>query len=123
MKNKNFFQSVKCALRGMKSGFSSERNFKIYIGITAFFVLLNILLRSGIYDYIIMIILVSAAFTAEYINTAIERICDRFCSEPDKDIGFIKDVAAGAVLTAGFAFFTVEGIILIPKLLRVLGIL
>lgn len=120
MKNRNFFQSVKCALRGLKSGFSSERNFKIYTGITAFFTLLNILLKSGIYDYIIMIILVSSAFMAEYINTAIERICDRFCSERDNDIRFIKDVSAGAVLVAGFAFFTSEGVILIPRLMKML---
>lgn len=117
MKNRNFFQSVKCALRGMKSGFSSERNFKIYIGIAAVFTLLNILLKSGIYDYIVLIILVSSAFIAEYINTAIERICDRFCSERDNDIRFVKDVSAGAVLVAGFAFFIGEGIVLIPKIL------
>lgn len=123
MKNKNFFQSVKCALRGLKNGFSSEKNFKIYIGITSFFILLNVLLSSRVYDYIILIILVSAAFITEYINTAIERICDRFCSEQDEDIRFIKDVAAGAVLVAGFAFFTVEGIILLPKILWLLGML
>ena len=117
MKNKNFLQSVKCALKGMKSGFLSERNFKIYLCIAAFFLILNILLSANIYDYVILVILSCAVFSAEYLNTAIERMCDRFCDEKDKDIGFVKDVSAAAVLVNGIAFFTGEGIILISKIL------
>lgn len=117
MKNKNFLQSVKCAFKGIVSGFSSERNFKVYLCIAAFFLVLNILLSVGVYDYVLLIICTCGVFAAEYINTAIERICDRLCSKEDKDIGFVKDVSAAAVLICGIAFFCTEGIILISKLL------
>ncbi|WP_238555087.1 diacylglycerol kinase family protein [Chryseobacterium sp. P1-3] len=36
--------------------------------------------------------------SAEIFNTAIERICDIIQPDFDKRIGFIKDIAAGAVV-------------------------
>ncbi len=51
MKNKNFLQSAKCAIRGLEIGFCTERNFKIYCGIALLFLILNILTGSGLYDY------------------------------------------------------------------------
>lgn len=116
MKNKNFLQSVKCALRGLASGFRAERNFKIYAGIALVFLALNILTRSGMYDYIILLVLTCAVFAAEYLNTAAERLCDRLCPKEDENVKFVKDVAAGAVLAMGIAFFGAEGAILISNL-------
>ncbi len=118
MKNKNFLQSVKCAAKGIASGFRSERNFKIYICIAAVFLVLNILASSGLYDYIIFISLTCGVFAAEFINTAAERICDSFRPEKDKDVEFIKDVSAAAVLVMGIAFFTAEGAVLISNFLK-----
>lgn len=117
MKNKSFLQSVKCAVKGVTSGFRAERNFKIYTVIALVFLALNIITSSGLYDYIIMLALACGAFSAEYINTAIERLCDSFCPEDDKNVRFIKDVSAAAVLVTGIAFFGAEGAILISNLL------
>ncbi len=117
MKNKNFWQSICCAARGLLSGFRSERNFKIYACIAVAFLIFNILLKAGIYDYIILVSLTCGVFAAEYINTAVERVCDRLCKDSDEDIRFVKDVAAGAVLCMGIAFFFSEFAILIPKIL------
>lgn len=116
MKNKNFLQSIKCAFRGIISGFRSERNFKIYIGIAIIFLALNIITCSGLYDYIILLALTCGVFSAEYLNTAAEKLCDSFCSERDENAGFIKDVAAASVLVMGIAFFTAEGAVLISNI-------
>ncbi|MDE7222796.1 MAG: diacylglycerol kinase [Acetatifactor sp.] len=120
MKNGNFRQSIACALKGIASGFRTERNFKIYIGIAIVFLLLNILTLSGFYDYILLLVLSCGVFAAEYINTAIERLCDSFCTEENKDIRFAKDVSASAVLIMGIAFFGAEGAILVSNILRML---
>ncbi len=117
MKNKNFFESVVCAIRGIISGFKTEKNFKIYIFIALIFLVFNIILSAENYDYIILIVLTSGVFTAEYFNTAAERIVDKFSNEINNDFKFIKDVAAGAVLISGIAFFSVEAIVLISKLI------
>lgn len=117
MKNTSFLQSVKCAAKGVASGFRTERNFKIYSVIALVFLALNIITSSGFYDYIILLALTCGAFSAEYVNTAIERLCDSLCPEPNKNVRFIKDVAAGAVFVTGIAFFGAEGAILISNLL------
>lgn len=117
MKNKNFLQSVLCALRGLRSGFCTERNFKIYFGIAFLFLVFNVVTGSGLYEYIIFFMLTCGVFSAEYINTSIERLCDRFSTEESEHAKFIKDVAAGAVLCMGIAFFGCEGAILLTNIL------
>lgn len=116
MKNKSFFASVKCAFNGVVAGFKSERNFKIYIIMVLIFLILNIILSSTMYDYIILLATACCSFSAEYINTSIERLVDVSGDEITEDFKFIKDVAAGAVLVSGVAFFGSQAIILISKL-------
>lgn len=116
MKNKNFLQSVKCAFRGIIRGFRSERNFKIYICIALTFLVLNIVTSSGLYDYIILLALTCGVFSAEYLNTAAEKLCDSFCPEKDENAGFIKDVAAASVLVMGIAFFAAEGAVIVSNI-------
>lgn len=120
MKNRNFWQSLVCAFRGIASGFRTERNFRIYIGIALVFLALNILTSSGFYDYILLLALSCGVFAVEYINTAVERLCDSFCTEENRDVKFAKDVSASAVLVMGIAFFGTEGAVLVSNLLRIL---
>jgi diacylglycerol kinase (ATP) len=48
----------------------------------------------------------------ECVNTAIERLCDYLTQEKDENIKIIKDIAAGAVICFGFAFYISEGIMI-----------
>lgn len=116
-KNKNFLQSIRCAVRGIYDGFQSERNFKIYCVIATLFFIGNIALKVSRYEYCLFIILTAMVFLTEYINTSIERIVDTIGKEIKEDYRFIKDVAAGAVLVSGIAFFIVEGILLLPYIM------
>lgn len=120
MKNRSLWQSVACALRGIVSGFRAERNFKIYTGIALAFLALNILTSAGFYDYILLLVLSCGVFAAEYINTAVERLCDSFCAEENRDMRFVKDVSASAVLVMGIAFLGAEGAVLVSNLLKML---
>ena len=49
-------------------------------------------------DTILILIVCFGVLVAEIFNTAIEKICDIIQPEFDKRIGFIKDIAAGAVI-------------------------
>lgn len=46
MKNITFLDSIKCAVKGMKYAFKTEKNFKYYFFIALFFLILNILLKQ-----------------------------------------------------------------------------
>ena len=120
MKNKNIFQSARCAFQGMKAAWKEERNFKEYTIIAAFFLIVNLLLHSSALEILTGFSLVCGAFSAEYLNTALERLLDSKFPEISEDNKFIKDTAAAAVLIVSAAFFISQGVILIPKLAEVL---
>ena len=108
MKNDTFFQSVRCAFIGIYLAFKSEKNYKIYIGISLFFLCLNIYFKVGLIGHLCHFITTMGVFSAECFNTAIEKFIDMVDREIKPEIKFIKDVAAGGVLYWGFAFFISE---------------
>lgn len=117
MKNKTFLDSIKCAIKGIRKAMKSEKNFKHYFVIAFFFMILNIILKSNIYEYCIFIGTAILVFALEFVNTAIERLADVIKTDYHPGIEDTKDIAAGAVLVAGIGFFLSQSIILIGKLL------
>ncbi len=102
---------------GLKSGYISEKNFKYYTVIAIVFFILNVLLESNTVEFCLLFITASGVFSAEYVNTAIEKLCDIVNAEFNDKIKIIKDIAAAAVLAFGIGFFAVQGAILLPKIL------
>ena len=115
MKNITFLDSIKCAVKGMKYAFKTEKNFKYYFFIALFFLILYILLKSTKLDYILYIIVTSGVLMAELANTAIEHVANAISGEYNEEIRLAKDIGSGIVLMQGFAFFIVEGIVFITK--------
>jgi diacylglycerol kinase (ATP) len=76
----------------------SERNFQLEL--LAFFVnvFLIFYLKLSTIDTILVLMVSFGVLSAEIFNTSIEKICDIIQPEFDKRIGFIKDIAAGAVI-------------------------
>lgn len=66
-------------------------------------------------EWMLQIFAIGLVMTAEGLNTAIEEICDFIHPDFNKKIGFIKDVAAGAVFFAAITAVIIGGIIYIPK--------
>lgn len=108
MKNKTFFDSVKCALRGYIAGVRTEKNFPIYFGIAAVFFVVNLLCGISFTEHIVYFGLVAGAFSAEFINTAIEHLANLISKEYDREIKLAKDIAAAGVLAWGLVFFGAE---------------
>lgn len=117
MKNKTFLDSIKCAIKGMKYAFKTEKNFKYYFFIALFFLILNILLKSTKFDYILYVIVTCGVLMAELANTAIEHVANALSKEYNYEIKIAKDVGSSIVLMQGFSFFIVEGIIFISKII------
>ncbi len=117
MKNKTFFQSVKCALVGFRKAFATEKNFKYYIAIFLTFLALNIIFKSSLLEFCILFALTAGVFSAEFANTAIEQICDIINPVHDERIKTIKDIGASVVLAFGIGFFITQALILLPKLI------
>lgn len=91
------------AFRGVFMMMKTERNFQIEL--FAFFVNLFLIFYFNLNNTETALVLIAsfAVLSAEIFNTAIEKICDIIQPDFDKRIGFIKDIAAGAVLLTAIA--------------------
>ncbi|MCT2562176.1 diacylglycerol kinase family protein [Chryseobacterium herbae] len=103
MKKPPVHRSFINAFRGIFLMIKTERNFQIELA--AFFINLFLIFyfKLSAVDTVLILIASLAVLSAEIFNTAIERICDIIQPDFDKRIGFIKDIAAGAVVLMAVA--------------------
>ncbi|MDA3823043.1 MAG: diacylglycerol kinase family protein, partial [Bacteroidales bacterium] len=77
---------------------------------------------AGIYfsvsfaKWVILFLTIGAVLSLEAMNTAVEKICDRFMPENDPEVKIIKDSAAAAVLIISIVAALVGIIIFWPYL-------
>lgn len=114
-KNKNFFQSLNCAIKGLIEILKEEKNFKIYLFIFLIFLSINIVFKIPIYEMYVFFISTLIVLTLEVINTAFERMVDKLMPSKNNNAKIIKDYLAGSVLISGIFFFVIEFIILISN--------
>ena len=68
-------------------------------------------------EWIFQILAIGLVLVAESLNTCIEKLCDFVHPEHDNKIGFIKDIAAGAVSFAAVTAIIIGLFIYLPKFL------
>ena len=90
------------ALHGAAAGFS-HRSILLQFVLGALAVAAGFLLKLTYGEWIAVILCIGLVISAEYMNTAIEFLCDYLTREEDSRIGLIKDLAAGGVLCASGA--------------------
>ena len=90
--------SYRYAIRGIALAFRSENNMIIHLAAGVAVVVVNYLLKVTTTEWLITLMLIGLAWTAEIFNTAIEKLADRVSREHDPLIGQAKDLASGAVL-------------------------
>lgn len=112
----NRLKSVGYAFKGAVLLLKTEASIKIQ------FVIALILTAAGFYfnisttEWIIQFLSIGLVMSIEGINTAIEKIADFMHPEHHKKIGFIKDIAAGAVFIASIFTIIIGFIIYLPKI-------
>ena len=89
----------------------------VQLTISALMCILGFYLKISAVEWMFQILAIGLVLTAESLNTAIEAICDYIQPNFDKKIGFIKDIAAGAVTFAALTAVVVGAIIYLPKLI------
>lgn len=71
-------------------------------------------------EWIFLLLACTLVMGAELVNSAIERMCDVLHPEKSKQIKFIKDVSAGAVLVFTLFAIITGGMIFYPYLLTLI---
>ena len=117
-KNKNFFQSLKNAINGIKFVWQYGSNIKIQFVFAIFAIILGGILKLSLVEFAILILTIFIVLICEVINTAIEKIVDLYTLEYNEIAKVVKDSAAGAV-TLSASMSVVIGIILfLPKIIN-----
>lgn len=117
MKNKKMINSFKNAFNGMIVSFKQERNMKIHISIMFLVILLGIIFKIKMVEWIICIICFALVIGGELFNTAIEITIDIAMPNFNEKAKKAKDISAGAVLVLAIASAIIGFIIFLPKII------
>ena len=88
---------------------------QLFIGICT--VIAGFALKISAVEWMLQTLAIGLVLSVEGLNTAIEKIADFIHPEFNEKIGFIKDIAAGAVFFAALTAIIIGSIIYIPKLI------
>lgn len=121
MKKPPFYKSLFVAFKGLFLMLKNERNFQLEIFAFLINIGLIIFFRINYIEASFIILVCGLVLTAEILNTAIEKLCDFAEPNFNPKIGWIKDIAAAAVLLATLFAIIVGVLIYWPYLENMLS--
>lgn len=120
MKIKKLLYSFKYAFTGIKSAFQSERNMKIHVTAMILVIILGLVLKISIAEWIACFFCFAMVISAELFNTAIELTVDIAMPKKNEIAKKAKDIAAGGVLVCAIASFIIGILIFLPKIIELI---
>lgn len=102
-------KSFSYAMRGIRSVFQQEQNFRIQVFVAIVMVVAAFWFQVSATRFMLLISAITLVLILEIINTAIERCLDIVKPRLSEQVELIKDIMAGAVLIAAF-FAVIIGI-------------
>ena len=113
-------KTFRYAFQGLQWFFTSEIKAKIHsvCGLAA--IILGVILKISLTEWMLIAIAIGLVFITEIINTGIELMVDEWVKEQNTAAGRIKDLAAGAVLIAAIVSLVIGVIVFLPKLIELM---
>ena len=114
------FKSFKYAFEGILYTLKYEQNMLIHIMATILVVILGLIVKLSIIDWLFCILFIGIVIATELINSSIEAVVDLISPDKNSLAKVAKDTASGAVLV--FALTSLVGglIIFVPKIIILL---
>lgn len=104
------------AFRGAYFLLKTEASIQAQTAISIFVILAGWYFDISSSEWIFQSLAIGMVLGAEGLNTAIEKLCDFIHPDHHKQIGFIKDIAAGAVFFVAIVAVSIGLWIYIPKI-------
>jgi len=104
------------AMRGAWLLLKNEASIQVQFVIAVLVTIAGFYYSISAVEWMFQIFAIGLVMSIEGLNTAVEEIADFIHPEYHKKIGFIKDVAAGAVFFAAIAAVIIAFLIYFPKL-------
>jgi diacylglycerol kinase (ATP) len=109
-------RSIGYAFRGMILLLSREASIQVQAVIAIIMTVLGFVVGLSATEWMIQCLTIALVMGIEGMNTAVEELADFVHPEQHPRIGFVKDVAAGAVFIAALIAVVVGGILYFPKI-------
>lgn len=110
-------KSIKYAVKGFFLLLTTENAIISQAFIALIFVILGFYLDISRVDWALQTLAIGLVLSVESLNTAVEKVCDFIHPDFHDKIGFIKDVASGAVTFAALTAFVIGLLIYLPYLI------
>lgn len=124
-KDKSFvtgrFKSIGFALKGAFKLITTEHSVMVQFAVAVFIMILGFYFDISKTEWMVQILAVGLVLSIEGLNTAVEKIADFIHSDYHKQIGFIKDIAAGAVFFAAMTAIIIGLVIYVPYIAEMFG--
>jgi len=111
------FKSMGFALRGAIKLITTEHSVMVQFSIGLLLIIAGFYFNITPTEWMFQTLAVGLVLSVEGINTAVEKVADFIHPEYHERIGFIKDIAAGAVFFAAMTAIAIGLLIYIPKFL------
>jgi diacylglycerol kinase (ATP) len=110
-------KSVGFALKGAYKLVTTEHSVMVQFSLGIIVTVAGFLFHISHEEWLIQTLAIGLVLSIEGLNTAVEKVADFIHPEFHSRIGFIKDIAAGAVFFAAMTAIAIGLIIYIPKIL------
>ena len=109
-------KSIGFAVKGAYKLVTTEHSVMVQFSLMILMILAGFYFHISREEWMLQILAFGLVLAIEGLNTAVEKIADFIHPEFHNRIGFIKDIAAGAVLFAAFSAIAVGALIYVPKI-------
>jgi diacylglycerol kinase (ATP) len=120
-KDSSFFsgrlKSVGFAVKGAFKLITTEHSVMVQSSLALLLIIAGFVFHISREEWMMQILAFGLVLGVESLNTAVEKMADFIHPEYHEKIGFIKDIAAGAVMFAATAAIAVGLLIYVPKFL------
>ena len=111
------YKSIGYAFKGMILLLKTESSIQVQFFVAIMLTIAGFYFEISSLEWIIQIFAIVLVMSVEALNTGLEKICDFVHEDFETRIGFIKDIAAGAVAIASLGAFVIVLILYLPKLI------
>jgi len=119
-KDNSFFsgrlKSVGFAVKGALKLITTEHSVMVQSSLAVLMIIAGFYFKIDRYEWMMQILVFGLVLGIEGLNTAVEKIADFVHPDFHERIGFIKDIAAGAVFFAALTAIAIGCIIYFPYL-------
>lgn len=109
-------KSIGFAVKGAYKLVTTEHSVMVQFSLMILMIVAGFYFEISREEWMLQILAFGLVLAIEGLNTAVEKVADFIHPEFHERIGFIKDIAAGAVLFAAFSAMAVGALIYVPKI-------